>query len=404
MSAGAPPLAAGRAGVRLQAAIHTAILLSLGHFFVDLYSGSLGVLQPFIVARFGLSLTQAGLLGGLLVFSSSVTQPLYGYLSDRFRSRLFSGLGPAVAGLCILGAALAPSYAWAVALMLAGGAGVSAFHPQASSWAAAGLTASRGRWMAVFISAGTLGIALAPAFFKEVITRLGFERLLWTALPGALVSLLILAFVRPPAADAGATRGFDWPALRAVRRPLLILYFGVFFRSAVQVTLAQFLVLYLSLERHFSLHDAAYTLTLYLTAGAIGGQLSDRYGPRRVILHSFAWSVPLMAVFFLTPSPWGVAALVLGGLVLLFTIPVNVIVAQDLVPSQAGTVSALLMGFAWGAAGMVFVPLTGWVADHFSLHTALSTLLVFPAAGFFLARLLPRDLGHARLHPGRTPA
>lgn len=402
MNAEAPPLAASRPDARLQAGLLGVILLSLGHFFVDLYSGSLGVLQPFIVRRFGLSLTQAGLLGGILVFSSSVTQPLYGYLSDRFRSRIFSGLGPGVAGVCILGAAVAPSYGWAVALMLLGGAGVSAFHPQASSWAGSGLSSGRGRWMAVFISAGTLGIALAPAFFKEVIARAGFERIPWAAVPGVLLSLLMLALVRPPAELAGRARSFDWPALRAVRRPLLLLYFGVFFRSAVQVTFAQFLVLYLSRERAFSLHDAAYTLTAYLTSGAIGGfiggHLSDRFGPRRVILHSFAWSVPLMAVFFLTPSPAGVACLILGGLVLLFTIPINVIVAQDLVPSQAGTVSALLMGFAWGTAGMVFVPLTGWVADHFSLHTALSSLLIFPAAGFFLARLLPEDLGRSRKH------
>jgi FSR family fosmidomycin resistance protein-like MFS transporter len=94
-----------------------------------------------------------------------------------------------------------------------------------------------------------------------------------------------------------------------------------------------------------------------------------------------------------------VAALILGGLVLLFTIPINVVVAQDLVPSQAGTVSALLMGFAWGTAGMIFVPLTGWLADRTSLHTALSTLLVFPAAGFFLARWLPDNLGRSRTHP-----
>jgi FSR family fosmidomycin resistance protein-like MFS transporter len=176
-----------------------------------------------------------------------------------------------------------------------------------------------------------------------------------------------------------------------------VLYLGVFFRSAVQVTLAQFLVLYLQRERNYSLGAAAYVLTAYLTAGAlggfIGGHLSDRFGAKRTILVSFAGSVPLMAVFFLTNSWWGVASLIIGGFVLLFTIPVNVIVAQQLVPSQAGTVSALLMGFAWGMSGMIFVPLTGWVSDHYSLHVALASLLIFPAAGYWLARRLPEDLG-----------
>jgi FSR family fosmidomycin resistance protein-like MFS transporter len=374
----------------------TLMLLSLGHFTVDLYSGSLGVLQPFFVDRFQLSLTQAGILGGLLVFSSSVTQPLYGYLSDRFRLRLFSALGPAVAGIFILGATRAPSYVWAVVWMALGGAGVAAFHPQGTSWAAVGFRSGRARAMAFFISAGTLGVALAPAFFKEWIERLGFDTLLWAVVPGVAVSALTLMFIRAPGGESHR-QAFDWPVLRAVWRPMTVLYLGVFFRSAVQVTLAQFLVLYLQRERHYSLHQAAYVLTFYLSAGAlggfIGGHLSDRYGAKRTILVSFAGSVPLMAVFFLTNSWLGVVSLILGGFVLLFTIPVNVIVAQQLVPSQAGTVSALLMGFAWGTSGMIFVPLTGWVSDQYSLHVALASLLVFPVAGYWLARYLPEDLG-----------
>ena len=80
----------------------------------------------------------------------------------------------------------------------------------------------------------------------------------------------------------------------------------------------------------------------------------------------------------------------LGGLVLLFTIPVNVVMAQELVPSQAGTVSALMMGFAWGMAGLIFIPLTGWVADHSSLHVALAAQTVLPPLGFLLTFLLPK--------------
>lgn len=374
----------------------TLALLSLGHFFVDLYSGSLGVLQPFLVERLGLTLAQAGLLGGLLVFSSSVTQPLYGIFSDRFRTPLFSALGPAVAGVFILSGALAPAYGLALALMALGGAGVSAFHPQASSWAAAGMASHRARWMAVFISAGTLGIAVAPVFFKEFIARFGYERLVWAASPGVLVSAACLALVRPPARKQMGPVGYDVTPLRKAWRTLAVLYFGVFFRSAVQVVFAQFLVLYLSRERGFSLHQAAYVLTAYLAGGAlggiVGGQLSAWFGPKRVIAHSFLWSAPLMSVFFLTDSPWGVLFLVAGGLVLLFTIPVNVTVAQRLVPEQAGTVSALLMGFAWGAAGMIFVPFTGWLADRTSLHAALASLLVFPVLGWLLSRKLPEDL------------
>jgi FSR family fosmidomycin resistance protein-like MFS transporter len=82
--------------------------------------------------------------------------------------------------------------------------------------------------------------------------------------------------------------------------------------------------------------------------------------------------------------------LFLGGLFLLFTIPVNVVMAQELVPSQAGTVSALMMGFAWGAAGLVFIPLTGWISDLLSMQHAFAGLIAFPLIGFLLALKLPK--------------
>lgn len=398
MSAGTGTWPVASSWSRLRAGALTLALFSLAHFLVDIYSGSIGVLQPFLVARYGLNLSQAGLIGGLLVFSTSVTQPIYGYLSDRYRSKLFSCLGPAVAGLFILGATMAPGYGTLLVLMMLGGAGVSAFHPQGSSWSTAGMRGDRGGWMAIFISAGTLGMALSPAFFKEVIQRIGFEHLVWASVPGVLLSAIMLVLVKAPGEEGPRkARSFDWASLRAVRGPMTILYLGVFFRSVVQVTYGQFLILYLNRERHYSLHDTAYLVTLYLSFGAVGGflggHLAERFGAKRIIVHSFLWSVPCMAAFFLVPGPAGLASLILGGFILLFTIPVNVVVAQQLVPSQAATVSALLMGFAWGMAGMLFIPITGWVADHASLHVALFGLLVFPAMGFVLTRRLPEEIG-----------
>ena len=169
--------------------------------------------------------------------------------------------------------------------------------------------------------------------------------------------------------------------MRGVWKPLTILYFLVFIRSVVQVTFTQFLPLYLHTQRGYSLEAASWTLALYLTGGAIGGlaggRLADRFGGRLVILWSMIGSFPLLALF-------------LGGLTLLFTIPVNVVMAQELAPSQAGTVSALMMGFGWGAAGLVFIPLTGFVSDALSMQHAFAGLIAFPLIGFLLALRLPK--------------
>src|SRR5947209_8633531 len=107
------------------------VLFCCGHFFIDLYSIALGVLQPLLLAQYGLSLTQAGVLGGMLVFSSSVMQPVYGYLSDRFHSYLFTALAPAVAAIFISSLGNASGYWTLLAMVWLGGAGIASFHPQA---------------------------------------------------------------------------------------------------------------------------------------------------------------------------------------------------------------------------------------------------------------------------------
>jgi FSR family fosmidomycin resistance protein-like MFS transporter len=377
-----------------RAGLFSLVLLSCGHFSVDLYSSALGALQPLLVERFQISLTQVGILGGALVFSTSVLQPVYGYLSDRFQSRLFTVLAPAVAGVFISSFGLASSYGWLLLLVFLGGMGVASFHPQASARAVLGAEERRGRAMAVFVSAGTLGYALGPSYFSAATSLLGLSKMHWAAVPGVLMTLLLLATPAGPGPAAHARRRFDWKPLLAAWRPLALLYAAVFLRSIVQISFAQFLPLYLHLERGFGVTEANYILSAYLAAGAIGGflggHLADRFGGRLVILGSMIVSVPFLALFFLVTGWLSIAGLVVGGFILLFTIPVNVVMAQQLAPTQAGTVSALMMGFAWGMAGVVFIPIVGAAADVFTLHRALASLTIFPVIGFLLTLKLPK--------------
>ena len=372
------------------------ILLCVGHFFIDLYSSALGAFQPLLVAKHNMSLSQAGILGGALVFSASLAQPVYGYFSDRYRSKLFSCLAPAVAGIFISALGMAPSFTFMVMAALLGGAGIASFHPQGSAWATVGIEQNRQRWFAVFISSGTLGYAMGPTFFSFFLTRIGLEQGLWLAVPGVAISVMMMANLVPPSFVGVAKHKFDWKPLWEVRKTLFLLYLLVFIRSIVQVTYGQMLPLYLIKERGFTYGEATATLSLYLTAGAlggfIGGSLADRMGGRKVILLSMALCIAPLAIFFMTTGWISVVSLTLAGLVLLFTIPVNVVMAQQLAPSQSGVISALMMGFAWGTAGLIFIPLTGWVGDHYSLGTAMSSLAAFPIIGAVLAWMLPKEL------------
>lgn len=371
----------------------TLVLLSCGHLVVDLYSSALGALQPMLVEKLGLTLTQVGILAGVFVFSNAVMQPFYGLLSDRFHTRMFSALGPAVAGVFVSSLGIAPGFLWLMALAFFGGAGIAAFHPQSAANAAAGIARHKGRAMAIFISSGTLGLSVGPALYSFVAGHWGLARVYWVALLGAAISAIMVIYLPLHEAPSRARRSIDFAAFRPVWRPLLVLYLLVFIRSAVQLVYGQFVPLYLHLERGYAPTMASYILSFYLAAGALGGllggNLADRFGGRMVIRLSMAGSVPFLCLFMFTRGWTSVAGLVIGGSILLFTIPVNVVLAQQLVPSQAGTISALMMGFAWGMAGIAFIPLTGWLADHSSLHLVLSAWLALPAFGFFLTYLLP---------------
>ena len=148
---------------------------SIGHFFIDLYSNSLGIFAPLMVDHMGISLTQAGLLGGVMSFSSSLTQPLFGYLSDRIRSPLFATLAPAVAGIFISSLPLAQNFAWLAFLVFMGGLGISSFHPAGSARATVGFENRRQLAMAIFISSGTLGLAFGPTFFSYLFDTFGYQ-------------------------------------------------------------------------------------------------------------------------------------------------------------------------------------------------------------------------------------
>ena len=190
-----------------------------------------------------------------------------------------------------------------------------------------------------------------------------------------------------------AKSAVDWEALRGQGSALLTLYALVVLRSIVQVGLAQFLSLYMVQVQGASFERASIALSVYFlstpVASFLGGTAADRYGGRTVILVSCAGGAPFLAAFLALDGWLSLAALFVGGVILLSTVPVNVVMAQELVPSQASTTSALMMGFGWGMAGIVFMPAVGLLADSVGLGPVFWGLVALPVLGLPLALALP---------------
>ncbi len=371
------------------------VFLLATHFLVDCFSSTLPTVQPILVDRLNLTLAQAGLLGGVWMFSSSFTQLPFGLVSDRLQSRYFSVLSPLVTAVFLSLLGLAPGLVSVVVLLLIGGMGSASYHPHSTSQAGRLGGERRGIATAIFITLGTAGLGLGPLYLTAVIERFGFERLWFSAVPAvALLPILLWRVPRPIRKPGRRQSMVDWLALRKEGRTLACLYGLVVLRSIVQVGLAQFLTLYMVQVRGEDLPAASLTLSAYFLSTSVGafagGAAADRLGGRSVIIISMLACVPPLVAFVILDGWLAVGALFVGGCILLATIPINVVMAQDLVPSQAGTTSAMMMGFGWGTAGIVFVPMAGWLADQFGLQAVFWGFAILPLLGLPLAVSLPR--------------
>jgi FSR family fosmidomycin resistance protein-like MFS transporter len=104
-------------------------LLAYSHATVDFSQGAVAALVPFLVTGRGYSYAAAAGIVLAASLSSSIVQPLFGALGDRWRMRWLIPLSIFLGGAGIAAIALSDSF-WVTASVAAvSGVGVAAFHP-----------------------------------------------------------------------------------------------------------------------------------------------------------------------------------------------------------------------------------------------------------------------------------
>jgi len=128
----------------------------------------------------------------------------------------------------------------------------------------------------------------------------------------------------------------------------------------------------------------------------VGGYLSDYVDRRRFLMGSLAVSSPL---FLLVLSAAGhrffPLLLFTVGFVYASSFPANVVMAQETASRNVSTVSAFVMGFAWGTGGLI-AGLFSSIAEAYSLLAALQGLAFLPLVAAGLAFRLSRETEVAR--------
>jgi pimeloyl-ACP methyl ester carboxylesterase len=169
-------------------------------------------------------LTGSGLgedaIGAVMAFSN-LSQPLFGLFGDRLRRRNLVPVGVLLAAVCMPLMGVTESFALTLAVIAAGGLGVAAFHPQSFVIAADLSGARRAFGIALFVFAGTVGLATTPTWLTFTVAAFGTRVLPLATLPGVVAALAIWRWVP---LSAGRVEDQDWRAvgtqLAASLRPL----------------------------------------------------------------------------------------------------------------------------------------------------------------------------------------
>jgi FSR family fosmidomycin resistance protein-like MFS transporter len=193
-------------------------LLAAMHFLVDTAAGSVNPLWQGFEKQFGVG--HGGLLWVVYCWqaATSFSQLLFAWWADRAPQRWLIWAGPCV-GVCCMGlTGLATNPVVLAALLIVGGLGIAAFHPEGAAAAGAVAPLRRSRMMSIFALWGYLGQSLGPSVSAKITTEFGLPALVWGGACG-LVALLALMTQqryiptpqrRAPAHHRSASGQSDW--------------------------------------------------------------------------------------------------------------------------------------------------------------------------------------------------
>ncbi len=372
------------------------LALCLGHFTVDLYGNILPMVFPQLKSAMDLSYAQVGLLATTYIVANSLMQPFFGYLGDRFGSRRLASAGILWVASFMALIGFSWSYLSLLAIIALAALGSAAFHPQGAMNVALASKERKVLSMSVFILGGTFGFALGPLIGAGVISAFGLKgTMAMLPLPLAMAPFIYWVLSRIDARQPEGRR--DVVRSRQGRLPVVGLFSVVtlvMIRSWTLMGMNSYIPL-LYQGRGLSTVLASEMLFVLLASGSIGmllgGYLADQLGRRKVIFASLFFLTPV-ALFFMEASPaWALVAIGLLGIGLEASVPVTLVMAQEMLPASMGLAFGLMLGFTLVAGG-IGISITGWLADQFGLPPALSMLAYLPPVAALFAFGLPGAL------------
>jgi MFS transporter, FSR family, fosmidomycin resistance protein len=364
------------------------LLVAGGHLVIELSTQFLPVLYSVARASMGLTFTQVGTISLVAITCTSLAQPVFGYLSDRWGAERLSALSVIWIGVIMGLVGFAWSYPSLLLLIALGTLGSAAFHPPSAVIAAANAGNRQGAGLSIFSVGGNIGSALSPLLMAGVFALMGLPGtvvLIPLGIGGGVFLYLRLRSIRIAAAAAPQP-----VAVKIRARPFLLgltlIVVAMMFRSWYQVALTTYLPIWVE-DEGGTVVAGAQMLAIFafaISAGSFfGGPAGDRFGHSQVVAIATGSLVLFHWLVMHNDGLLQVVALVFSGIAIGATYPTSIIMAIETWPGKVGVASGLLMGLGWWPGGLG-AQFTGYLADRTDLAFALQTLLLPSLIGFIL--------------------
>jgi FSR family fosmidomycin resistance protein-like MFS transporter len=375
--------------------VRALVCLALIHGLVDCFGQFVSPLWPSLDKDFGVASWVISILFAGWQCGASISQPLFGYLGDRFDTRLAIVFGPGLAIACLALIGFAPGPVSLFLLLFLGGLGIGAFHPEA----AVGVVQSSGKritlGLAIFTFGGMFGLGVGPYLSGMLVDGFGLHGLAWAAIPGLLLLTGFIAFRGPtvhPHAHANA-RDNSLAAMMEGRYPSVILFLAVATLRVVPALGVPFCVAFLLEQQGATKSYIGLVQSIFLLSGGVGSLVCPLLSRGGRELGTLVGTTLLSAGFLVILSPertWLMYAGLIGsGFLLQGTIPILISYSQRLMPRGRRLAASLTLGASWGLGGILVAGLK-LIFTGDQLPYMLWAMIPFALASSVCAALLPR--------------
>ena len=373
--------------------------VALSHFMVDVFNAS----RPVLLTYLGLSETKIALYSTIYIWVSALTQPFFGWISDRVGPRWLAAGGVLWMTVFYTLTVYIPGPVGIACLIIAA-LGSSSFHPVGTTQATLlGRNRLAGRETtaaSLFFTAGQTGLFIGPIITGLILAQLGLHWLLILSIVSLPIGFSLAYQLRHNHPHPKPKNGDNRIQINASIGFIVLLALVAALQSWSQQNMINFLPKYIK-DMGQSAATYGNIAGLFMGGSAlgnvIGGYLGDRLAKRKVAATGLLLaSIPIITISQIGWSPWLYLLIPFAGACTGSVHSIMVVLAQRIVSGGMALASGLILGFIFsvGALGML---LTGPLVENYGFPFVLmmTTGLVLLASPLALmlkeSKIIVRD-------------